>query len=84
MIDRVDEAVAKSLHDVQSHLTGIKEIDEFLEQSLITLGGMVKIVDLTDRLDIKPITKTLMEMNLHAYKKTVDVIAYEIMGREDD
>lgn len=79
MIEDVDEAVAKALHGVQKYLSGEEDIDAFVEQSLITLGGMVKITGMALKLDISPATKMLMGMNLNAYRRLIDEIAAEVL-----
>lgn len=82
--DTVDKAVASALHQIQTKKTGDTNIDAWVEQSLITLGGMVKMVALSKNLDITANRLMLMEMGLMAYRSTIDTIAYEILGSEDD
>lgn len=82
--ETVDEAVAAALSQVYDKRTGNKDVDDWVEQSLITLGGMVKMVALSKNLDITANRLMLMKMGLMAYRSTIDTIAYEILGSEDD
>lgn len=81
---KVDEAVAKALTDLNPHLTGEREIDEFMEQSIITLGGLVKMAAMTNKLDIKDEKKLMFDAILKTYRMMVDSVAYDICGMEED
>lgn len=83
MNDKVDEAVATALMGVKDHLTGDEVLDGFIQQSFITLGGMVKINALAMDLDISKTNKLLMEMTLRSYTETIQRIVFD-MTREDD
>jgi hypothetical protein len=77
--DNVDQAVAEALHHVSTRKTGNDDIDAWVEQSLITLGGMVKITELSKKLDIDPVKVVLMEMNLQGYRFIIDDVSKEIL-----
>jgi hypothetical protein len=78
MSDKVDEAVATALLGMQDHLTGIPEVDDFINQSFITLGGMVKISALAGALEISPPHKAMVELMLQSYTSVITRIVFEL------
>lgn len=83
MSEIVDEAVANALHQVSKRRTGVKEVDDFVDQSLITLGGMVKMTSMVRHLDVPEMDKSLMAASLNAYRIVINRLAHSILGDAD-
>lgn len=79
----VDEAVANALHQVSKRRTGVKEVDGFIDQSLITLGGMVKMTSMVQHLDVPEMDKVLMMASLNTYRMVIYRLAHSILGDAD-
>ena len=68
---------------MSNHRTGDKEIDNFMDQTLITLGGMVKVQKLSRSIGVDEEISAAFDVMTKMYHALIDKVAYSMLQKEE-